>query len=143
MSWRHSHKLCVIFLRIVLPREGEAAPHLLKAVFFKPFFKKDFIYLFLERGKEGETEKHQCVVASYVPPTGDLAHNPGMCPRLGIKPVTLLAACRLALNTLTTPARAEVCLLSIRYLSFLSWPGGKLSKLLCYKRKVSKKRSGE
>ena len=26
-----------------------------------------------------EGEKHQCVVASHVPPTGDLAHNFGMC----------------------------------------------------------------
>ena len=25
-------------------------------------------------------EKYQCVVASVTPPTGDLAHNPGMCP---------------------------------------------------------------
>ena len=25
-------------------------------------------------------DKHQCVVASHVPPTGDLARNPGMCP---------------------------------------------------------------
>ena len=33
-------------------------------------------------GREGEREreKHQCVVASHVLPTGDLAHNPGMCP---------------------------------------------------------------
>ena len=40
------------------------------------------IYLFRERGREGEREgkKHQCVVASRTPPTGDLAHNPGMCP---------------------------------------------------------------
>ena len=30
-----------------------------------------FIYLFLEKGRE--EEKHQCVVASRVPPTGDLA----------------------------------------------------------------------
>ena len=43
---------------------------------------KDFIYLFLERGREGEREgeKHQRVVASHVSPTGDLARNPGMCP---------------------------------------------------------------
>ena len=27
-----------------------------------------------------EGEKHQCVVASRVPPIGDLAHNPGLCP---------------------------------------------------------------
>ena len=44
-------------------------------------FLKDFTYLFLERGKGGRKgEKHQCVVASRVPPTGDLACNPGMCP---------------------------------------------------------------
>ena len=55
-------------------------------------FKKEilFIYLFIhsfldrvrevERGGEREGEKHQCVVASHVPPTGDLACNPGMCP---------------------------------------------------------------
>ena len=43
-------------------------------------FKKDFIYLFLERGREGEREgeKHQCVVASHAPTTGDLDCNPGM-----------------------------------------------------------------
>ena len=41
-------------------------------------FLKDFIYLFLERGRE--REKHQCVVASHVAPTGNLAHKPGMCP---------------------------------------------------------------
>ena len=40
-------------------------------------FSKRF-YLFLERVREGE--KHQCVVASHVPPTWDLACNPGMCP---------------------------------------------------------------
>ena len=45
-------------------------------------FLKYFIYLFLERRREGEGEgeKHQCVVASCVSPTGDLACNPGMCP---------------------------------------------------------------
>ena len=45
-------------------------------------FLKDFIYLFLERGREGEREeeKHQFVVASCARPSGDVAHNPGMCP---------------------------------------------------------------
>ena len=43
-------------------------------------FLKDF-YLFLDRGKrEKGGEKHQCVVASHAPPTGDLARNPGMRP---------------------------------------------------------------
>ena len=34
------------------------------------------LYLFLERGEW--REKHQCVVASHVPPAKDLACNPGM-----------------------------------------------------------------
>ena len=38
-------------------------------------FLKRF-YLFLERGREGE--RHQYVVASHVPLTGDLACDPGM-----------------------------------------------------------------
>ena len=48
--------------------------------FFKNF--KEFIYLFLERGREWkrEGEKHQCVVPSHAIPTGDLAHNPVICP---------------------------------------------------------------
>ena len=46
--------------------------------YFFIYFLKDFIYLFLERGREGE--KHRCVVASLTPPTVDLACNPGMCP---------------------------------------------------------------
>ena len=43
------------------------------------------MYFFRERGREGEREgerkgeKHQCVVASHAPPTGDVAHNLGMC----------------------------------------------------------------
>ena len=36
------------------------------------------MYLFLDRGREGE--KHQCVVASRTLPTGDLTRNSGMCP---------------------------------------------------------------
>ena len=63
--------------------EGHSRPLFSNRTFF--FFKREiylFIYLFLERGKEGEREgeKHQCVVASCVPPTRDLACNPGMCP---------------------------------------------------------------
>ena len=55
------------------------------------FFKKDFIYLFFrQRGREGEREgeKYQCGVVSHMPPTGDLAYNPGMCPdwELNLRP---------------------------------------------------------
>ena len=49
-------------------------------------------YLFLERG-EGKEKERERDINVWLPPThplsGDLAHNPGMCPRLGIKLVTL------------------------------------------------------
>ena len=40
------------------------------------------LFIFRERGREREREgeKHQCVGASQVPSTRDLAHHPGMCP---------------------------------------------------------------
>ena len=46
------------------------------------FFKIFYFFISRERGREGEKEgeKHQCVVASCVPTTGDLAYNPGICP---------------------------------------------------------------
>ena len=43
------------------------------------FFLK-FLFVHFQREGEREEEKHQCVVASCVPPTGNLAHNPGTCP---------------------------------------------------------------
>ena len=45
------------------------------------FFFRLYLFIFEHRGREGEREgeKHQCVVASLMPPAGDLAHNPGMC----------------------------------------------------------------
>ena len=54
-------------------------PHKLCCGLF--YLKYIYIYLFLERGEGREKEgEKQCVVASCLPPTGDLAHNPGMCP---------------------------------------------------------------
>ena len=45
-------------------------------------FLRFYLFIFRERGREGvrEGEKHQRVVASHIPPTGDVAHNLGMCP---------------------------------------------------------------
>ena len=44
-------------------------------------FKRFYLFIFTERGREGEREgeKQQCVVASHVVPTGDLDLNPGLC----------------------------------------------------------------
>ena len=46
------------------------------------FFLRFYLFIFRDRGREGENggEKHQCVVASYMLPPGDLACNPGMFP---------------------------------------------------------------
>ena len=51
-------------------------------IIFFNFLKRFYLFFFKEKGREGERqgEKHQCVVASHMPPTGDLAHNLGMCP---------------------------------------------------------------
>ena len=45
-------------------------------------FLRFYLFIFRERERKGERkgEKQQCVVASYLPPTGDMAQNPGMCP---------------------------------------------------------------
>ena len=52
----------------------------LKRINFTVFLKIYSYIYFLERRVEKERDKHHCVVASLVPPSGDLAHNPGMCP---------------------------------------------------------------
>ena len=44
---------------------------------------KDFMYLFLERGEEREKERERNInvwLPLTHPQTGDLAHNPGVCP---------------------------------------------------------------
>ena len=48
---------------------------------FKSIFERFYLFIFRQREREGEREgeKHHCVFASHVPPTGDLACNPGMC----------------------------------------------------------------
>ena len=51
-------------------------------VFHLNSFLRFYLFIFRERRRQGEREeeKHQCVVASHTPPTGDLAHNPSTCP---------------------------------------------------------------
>ena len=77
-----------------------------------------FIHLFLERRREGEREgeKHQCVVASCTPPTGDLAQNPDMCPRLEIEPETLWCLQVSAQSTEPHQPRAIICIFNYIYI---------------------------
>ena len=44
----------------------------------KFFFFRFYLFIFRERMGGRKRKKHQCVVASCAPPTGDLPHNPGM-----------------------------------------------------------------
>ena len=71
-------------LQLVYPtREHRPARNVQHETSKTTFFKKNFyLFIFTGRGKEGEREgeKHQSVVASCAPATGDLDHNPGMCP---------------------------------------------------------------
>ena len=54
--------------------------------FFFFFFKILFVFLGEREGREIERERNSNVqeihqsVSSHMPPTGDLAHNPGVCP---------------------------------------------------------------
>ena len=80
--------------------------------FFIFIFKK--ILFIREREEEREGEKHQCVVASCMPPTRDLASNPGHVPWLGIEPATLLFTDRHSVHW-ATPTRAQFSLLLNRF----------------------------
>ena len=84
------------------------------------FFLK-VLFIFRERGREGdrEGEKHQCVVVSHAPPTGDLSHNLGMCPDwesnwwpFGSQASTQSRA---------TPARATMYIFNTFINSFFHW----------------------
>ena len=72
-------------------------------------FLKDFIYLLILRGREGERKgkKHQYVIANCMPLHGDLARNPGMCPdHVPCDPLVL----RLALNPLSHTSQGPICI---------------------------------
>ena len=84
-------------------------------------FKKYFVYLFLERGGEGEREKHhwwekhQCVVVSHAPPVGDLASTQA-CALTGHRTSDPLLR-RLALNALSHISQSKRWALKVRELS--------------------------
>ena len=90
-----------LFLRAVIKQSSHLSDTLKTSSHFKfnisemelllSFYKKDFIYLFLERGRERERgrETSTCGCLLHDPLTRDLSRNPSMHPRLAIAPVTL------------------------------------------------------
>ena len=68
--------------------------------------KKDFIYLFLERGKEREGEKHQCVVASLVRPPPGIWPATRACALTG-NPTSDPLVHRLVLNPLSYTSQGK------------------------------------
>ena len=72
-------------------------------------FFKDFIYLFLEKRREGEREgeKHQCVVASRTPPTGP-GRQSGHVPGLGMRLATLWFSGRHSISGLFLSGSSKV-----------------------------------
>ena len=110
--WQMGKLIILPFKRYIHTCIGKC--HLYNWVFLR-------FYLFRQRGRERgrEGEKHQCVVASHTPPTGDLACNPGMCLRLGIEPATLWFTGRCSIHW-ATPARAEGEFLNVFLVDFMT-----------------------
>ena len=67
------------------------------------FLKRFYLFIFRQRGRKRE-RKYQCMVASCAPPTGDLAHNPGVYSRMGMELATLWFTGWLLIHW-ATPAR--------------------------------------
>ena len=54
---------------------------MLYILYLNAFFKRFYLLIFRQRGRKGERGmKHQRVVVSCTPATGNLTQNPGMCP---------------------------------------------------------------
>ena len=54
--------------------------HRVPSGFLSFLFKRFYLFIFGERGREGDRENIIVSVASYTCPNRDLACNPGMCP---------------------------------------------------------------
>ena len=67
--------VCLFIKEIAIIYEGNF-------IYFLKYFKIFYVFVFREGEREEERgrEKHQCVAASCVPPTGDLASNLGIFP---------------------------------------------------------------
>ena len=85
---------------------GQCSNQLMARAAVPFFFKRFYLFVFREQRREREREKNINVWSPLAhPPTGDLASNLGMCPRLGIEPATLWFAGPGSIHW-TPPARA-------------------------------------
>ena len=91
---------------------------------------------FRERRREGERggEKHQCVVASCAPHTGDLAHNLSMCPEWELNQQPFV--CRQVLNPLSHTSQVPISILFHLVSCLLTLPSHYLSCFTSYFFKV-------
>ena len=93
--------LCLRVITVICGRDGLRPTPEPDVITLHPFFLKEILFTCFQReGRENERkeEKHQCVVVSCIPPTGDPAYNPA-CALTGNRTGDPLV-CRLALNPL-------------------------------------------
>ena len=88
----------------------------LTSYFQSIFFFLKISFIFRQRGREGEREggKHQCVVASPIPPTGDLALKSKHVPYTG-NWTSDLSVHKLALNPLSHTSQGSIYFVSSYY----------------------------
>ena len=80
-SFQPENVLTALTLNRAISFSCQPSVHSQSIFWFLKRFLKDFIYLFLERGKGGRKRGREIsVVASHMPPTRDMARNAGMCP---------------------------------------------------------------
>ena len=91
--------------------------HLYTTALWLFFFLRFYSFTFRERRREGERE-NQCVVASHMPSTRNLAWNLGMCPRPGIELVTLWFAGQQSINPLSHTSKGWLFFLIDFFLDF-------------------------
>ena len=85
----------------------------LKLVGYLLVFLIFYLFIYIERGREGEREgeKHQCVVASLLPPTGDLATTQ-VCALTGNRPSKPLVH-RPTLNPLSHTSQGSLLFIQV------------------------------
>ena len=83
---------------------------------FSVFFKRFYLFIFREGKGRREALKHQCVVASHVPHTGDLSPQSRHVPWLGIEPPTLWFTDPCSIHWVTTARATHSFFLNTKFI---------------------------